>query len=169
VRSGTRRAGLGAAALALVLALGACGSGDNGTTASQSSKPVAIAKIEPSLETEAAGFVNRPGTELDRVLKRFLGPALKVKVEPDSAICRPGSDTPSIENPNQYPFACILRANANGQGLEVEITLGFVGTELDGSCWRAANERVLVTSTEPTLLGRQAKLPVNQVKGCVET
>jgi hypothetical protein len=169
VRPGTRRAGVGAVALIAASLLGACGSGGSDTSSAQNASPVAAAKIGPSLETEAASFVNRPGTALDGVLKRFLGPVVKAKVEPGTAICRPGSETASIENPSRYPFACILRAEADGRGLEVEITLGFVGTELEGSCWRAANERVLVTSTEPTLLGERAKLPVNQVKGCVAT
>jgi hypothetical protein len=163
-----RCAGAGAAALIVASVLAACGGGDGATTASPGAEPMPVAKIAPSLETEAASFVNRPGTQLDRVLTRFLGPVVKAKVEPGTAICRPGSETPSIEDPSRYPFACILRAEADGRGLEVEITLGFVGTEIDGTCWRADNERVLVTSTEPTLLGQRAKLPVNQLKGCVD-
>jgi hypothetical protein len=154
-----------AAALIASLALAACGGGEE--TATSAEKTVKPAQLGPSVETEAAAFVERPGTELDRVLTRFLGPVVKTKVEPGSAICRPGTATPSIDNATRYPFACIVRATADGEGLEVEITLGFVGTELDGSCWRAANERVLVTTTEPTLLGNKAKRPVDQIEGCV--
>jgi hypothetical protein len=153
-----------AAASIVSLALAACGGGEE--TATSAEKTVKPAQLEPSVEAEAATFVERPGTELDRVLTRFLGPVVKTKIEPGSAICRSGSATPSIGNATRYPFACIVRATADGEGLEVEITLGFVGTELNGNCWRAANERVLVTTTEPTLLGDRAKRPVNQIKGC---
>jgi hypothetical protein len=52
------------------------------------------------------------------------------EVEAGSAVCRAGSETRSIADPRKYPFACI----ADGDGLEVEIVLGFVGTELDGRC-----------------------------------
>lgn len=156
-------AALATAAIAAV-GLGACG-GDQ-TTASEAAKDAAPARLEPSVEARAAAFADRPGTELDRILRRFLGPSAKTEVEPGSAICRSGAQTASISEPRRYPFACIVRATADGDGLEVEITLGFVGTELDGRCWRAANERVLVTSTEPTLLGRRAKRPVNQIEGC---
>ena len=56
---------------------------------------------------------------------------------------------------------------ADGQGLQVGITLGFVGTEVDGRCWGAANDRVSVTTTAPALLGRrEAMLPVNRIAGC---
>jgi hypothetical protein len=154
-----------AAALTFSIALAACGGGEE--TATSAEKPVKPAQLGPSVEAGAAAFVERPGTELDRVLTRFLGPVVKTEVEPGSAVCRPGSATPSIDNTTRYPFACIVRATADGEGLEVEITLGFVGTELNGSCWRAANERVLVTTTEPTLLGNKAKRPVNQIEGCV--
>ena len=153
------------AALIASLTLVACGGGEE--TATSAEKAVKPAQLGPSVEAEAAAFVERPGTELDRVLTRFLGPAVKTKVEPGSAICRSGSATASIDNPTRYPFACIVRATAEGEDLEVEITLGFVGTELDGSCWRAANERALITGTKPTLLGDRAKRPVNQIEGCV--
>ncbi len=146
-----------AAALA-ALPLGACGGEP------EEARP---AQLGPSVEAQGAAFLDRPGTELDGILRRFLGPVFTTDLDRGSAICRPASQTPSIDEPRRYPFACVVEASADGQGLEVEIVLGFVGTELEGSCWRAANERVLVTTTRPTLLGREALRPVNQIAGCV--
>lgn len=61
----------------------------------------------------------------------------------------------------------MVRGSAASQGLEVEVTLGFVGTELEGECWRAANERVAATTTTPALLSRaEAMRPLNQIAGC---
>ncbi|HEU4392275.1 MAG TPA: hypothetical protein VFR04_01430, partial [Solirubrobacterales bacterium] len=125
------------------------------------------AGLRASVEGQAEGFLEREGTALRESLHRFLGPRLTTAVERGSAICRPGSETPSIDDPSKYPFACVVRASADGEGLEVEISLGFVGTELDGDCWRAANERVAVTTTMPALLTREeAERQVNQIDGC---
>jgi hypothetical protein len=160
-----RRVGAGAATLLLlvVLAFVGCGGDEGGPEANATPR-----QVEPSLEAQAVAFLEREGTALRRNLRRFLGPTLTTAVEPDSAVCRSARQTPSITDPRKHPFACIVRASADGQGLEVEIVLGFVGTELDGRCWRAANERVAVTTSLPELLSRrEAQLPVNQVAGCV--
>jgi hypothetical protein len=126
------------------------------------------AGLAGSVEAQTAVFMEREGTALRGSLHRFLGPKLTTKVESGSAVCRPGSETPAIDDPSKYPFACIVGASADGQGVEVEITLGFVGTELDGRCWRAANERVAVSATAPALLTRrEAERPVNQIAACV--
>jgi hypothetical protein len=119
------------------------------------------------VEAQAARFLGREGTAVRGSLHRFLGSKLTTRVERGATVCRPGSETPSIADPSRYPFACIVRAGADGLGLELGITLGFVGTELDGDCWRAANERVAVTATRPALLSRrEARRPVNQIAGC---
>ena len=144
--------------------LGGCGGGEDEARAVE--PELAVAQLGPSVEAQSAGFLDRSGTELDGILRRFLGPVFATKLDPGSAICRPASQTASIDDPKRYPFACVVEATADGQGLEVEIVLGFVGTELEGRCWRAANERVLVTTTRPTLLGREALRPVNQIAGC---
>ncbi len=126
------------------------------------------AGLPESVEGQAEAFLERQGTALRRSLREFLGPRLTTAVEAGATICRAGSETPSIDDPDRYPFACIVRAGADGQGLEVGITLGFVGTELDGRCWRAANERVAVTTGVPALLTRrEAQRPVNQITGCI--
>ncbi|HEX3239481.1 MAG TPA: hypothetical protein VHR18_05025 [Solirubrobacterales bacterium] len=156
-----------AAIAAVVVAaslLGGCGGGEDEATAVE--PDVAAAKLGPSVEAQSAEFLDRSGTELDGILRRFLGPIFTTRLDPGSAICRPASQTPSIDEPKRFPFACVVEASANGQGLEVEIVLGFVGTKLEGRCWRAANERVLVTTTRPTLLGSEALRPVNQIAGC---
>lgn len=157
-----RAAALGAAALlAIALGLG-CGGG------SSVEADVAPRELGPSLEARAASFLDREGTALRRELRRYLGPSPTTRVEPGSAICRAGSETPSIADPRRYPFACVVHASADGAGLEVEIVLGFVGTELEGRCWHAANERVAVTTSLPALLTRrEARRPVNQIAGCV--
>ncbi|MBK5221211.1 MAG: hypothetical protein JJE35_15750 [Thermoleophilia bacterium] len=158
-------AALAAAILAISLLAG-CGGKEDEASGAVEAEDVAAAQLGPSVEAQSAEFLERPGTELDGILRRFLGPTFTTAVDPGSAICRPASRTPSIDDPKRYPFACIVRASADGQGLEVEIVLGFVGTELEGRCWRAANERVLVTTTRPTLLGSEALRPVNQIAGC---
>jgi hypothetical protein len=151
-----------AAGLLALLALADCGT-DGSPEADATPRQVAR-----SLEARAPAFLEREGTALRRNLHRFLGPRLTTEVERGSAVCRPGSETPSIADPRRYPFACIVGATADGEGLEVEIVLGFVGTELEGSCWRAANERVAATTSLPELLSRrEARRPVNQLAGCV--
>lgn len=158
--------GLLAVAVAGLSLLSGCGGGEDASGAVE--RDVAPARLGPSVEARSAEFLDRPGTELGGILRRFLGPVFTTELDPGSAICRPGGRTPSIDDPRRYPFACVVEARADGQGLEVEIVLGFVGTELEGSCWGAANERVLVlvTATRPTLLGREALRPVNQIAGC---
>ena len=61
-----------------------------------------------------------------RNLNRFLGPGSNTRIERGTAICRPARETPSIADPQKHPFACIVRAGAESEGLEVEIVLGFV-------------------------------------------
>lgn len=148
--------------LLLATALAGCG------TDAQPQADATPRQLGPSLEAQAAAFLEREGTALRRNLNRFLGSEPTAEVEPGSAVCRPGADVPSIADPRKYPFACVVRASADGEGLEVEIVLGFVGTELQGRCWRAANERVAVTTSLPELLSRrEAQRPVNQIAGCV--
>lgn len=161
---GGNRAGLRSAGLLLVaLAFVGCGGSDDTPEADATPRQVA-----PSLEAETVAFLERDGTALRRNLQRFLGANPTTAVERGSAVCRAGRDTPSIDDPRRYPFACIVRATADGDGLEVEIVLGFVGTELDGRCWRAANERVAATSSLPELLSREeAERSLNQIAGCI--
>ena len=158
------------AALLVAVAIAGCGGGDGTSTAA--SGPVAELtrrQLGVAVEKRTAAFLEREGTALRISLHRFLGPRLTTKVESGSAICRPGSETPSITDPKKYPFACVVRGSAKGQGLEVGITLGFVGTELSGGCWRAVNERVSVTTTAPALLSaREARRPVNQIADCAQ-
>jgi hypothetical protein len=173
MRTGVRTA---AALAALLAALAVAGCGDNestvtdpttATTASSGLGELNLRQLSASLEDQAADFLEREGSALRVSLHRFLGPKLTTKLERGSAVCRPGSETASISDPSKYPFACIVSADADGQGLQVGITLGFVGTEVDGRCWRAANDRVSVTTTAPALLARrEAMLPVNQIAGC---
>lgn len=170
-----RSIAVAAGLLAVLLAVG-CGGADGGVEAFQApgvdapqaqGSAVAMPELEASLEEHAASFLERGGSALRVSLHRFLGPRLTTELEAGSAVCRPGGATASITDPDKYPFACIVSADADGQGLQVGITLGFVGTELDGRCWRAANDRVSVTTTAPALLGRrEAMLPVNQIAGC---
>ncbi len=157
----------------LVLVLSACGTAAEGPEShdigdiSAHRPAVGMGDLEDSVEGETGSFLEREGSALRVSLHRFLGPKLTTKVERGSAVCRPGSETASISDPRKLPFACIVSAEADGQGLQVGITLGFVGTELDGRCWRAANERVSVTTTAPALLSRrEAMRRVNQIAGC---
>lgn len=157
------RTAAGATVLLLLAAFAGCGGAEGGAAEAD----VTPRQLAPSLEAEAAAFLERDGTALHRNLHRFLGSNPAAEVERGSAVCRSGRETPSISNPRRYPFACIVRATADGDGLEVEIVLGFVGTELDGRCWRAANERVAVTTSLPELLSRrEARRPINQIAGC---
>lgn len=165
----------GVAALAVLLAavaVAGCGSGgstpeDSVPDATSGLGELTLPELSASVEAQTATFLEREGSALRISLHRFLGPKLTTKLERGSAVCRPGSETASISDPEKYPFACIVSADADGQGLQVGITLGFVGTEVDGRCWRAANDRVSVTTTAPALLGRrEAMLPVNRIAGC---
>ena len=154
----------------LTLALAACGGSDEAatgaTTAAGSPQPLP-AGLEASVEAETVAFLAREGTALRESLRPYLGPRPATAVERGSAICRPGTATASIADADRYPFACVVRGSASAGGLEVEVTLGFVGTELDGECWRAANERVAATTTTPALLTREeAMRAVNQIAGC---
>jgi hypothetical protein len=165
------RAGAPAACLAVVLALtiaiAGCGSGDRAGSAAAEGAALSMSELAPSIERQAESFLQRKGSALHRSLVRFLGPRLTADVSRGATECRPGADTPSIVDPRRFPFACVVEGSADGQGLSVNITLGFVGLSLDGRCWQAANERVTVTATAPALLPRrEAMRPVNRIAGC---
>lgn len=173
----TRRHLVASAAVALAaLTLPACGVSHNpadgpnhadmaGETDHRQQLPEGLAE---SVEGEAAAFMARAGTALRTELRPYLGSSPTTEVERGSAVCRPAGETPSIADPERYPFACIVRAASASEGLEVEIVLGFVGTQLDGECWRAANERIAATTSVPVLLTRgEAERPVNQIAACV--
>ena len=163
-----------AAALAATASIGlgllaGCGSGDGGERdgATSQEPDLTMTLLAKSVESRAAAFLQREGTAVHRSLEKFLGPKIVTEVARNDTECRSGRDTASIANPRRYPFACIVEGSADGRGLNVNITLGFVGLKLDGPCWRAANERVSVTSTAPALLsGREAMRPVNRISGC---
>jgi hypothetical protein len=158
-----------AVVLALTIALAGCGGGGGeiaGSTATADAAP-SMRELAGSVEGQAEGFLQRDGSALHRSLVRFLGPRLTAGVSKGATECRPGADTPSITDPERFPFACVVEGSADGQGLTVNITLGFVGLSLDGRCWQAANERVTVTATAPALLPRrEAMRPVNRIAGC---
>lgn len=157
-----------AVALALAMALAGCGGGGDGagSTAAEDAAP-SMRELAGSVEGQAEGFLRRDGSALHRSLVRFLGPRLTAGVSRGATECRPGADTASIADPRKFPFACIVEGSADGQGLTVNITLGFVGLNLDGRCWQAASERVTVTATAPALLPRrEAMRPVNRIAGC---
>jgi hypothetical protein len=163
---------LGALATCLVFALVAlsgCGGGEETTVSTTGLGDLTLPELTASLEAEAAEFLERPDSALGVSLHEFLGPKIATEVERGSAICRRGRDTPSIEDPKRYPFACVVRGKADGQGLLVEISLGFVGTGVEGRCWHAVNERVLVTTTRPSTLSKaEAMRPPNRLEGCAE-
>jgi hypothetical protein len=125
-------------------------------------------QLANSVEGQSAAFLDRDGTALHHSLVRFLGGKITTEVAKDSTECRPGKQTASITNPKKYPFACVVEGSAEGNGLEVNITLGFVGLKLEGRCWQAANERVSVTTGAPALVSQEeAERAVNQVRACV--
>lgn len=164
------------ATLALAtLTLPACGSPDNtadgpisGDIDRESARRLLPEGLAESVEGEAAAFLGRPRTAVRRELRPYLGPSPTTRVERGTTVCRPGAETASIADPESYPFACIIRASAASEGLEVEVVLGFVGIELDGACWRAANERIAATTSVPALLTRrEAERPVNQIAACL--
>lgn len=161
-----RLAALCLAAAALALA-GCGGDGEETTVSTTGLGDLTLTELSASVEFEAAEFLERPDSALGVSLREFLGPRIETEVEPDSVICRRGRDTPSIADPRRYPFACVVRGSADGEGLLVEITLGFVGLGVEGRCWEAVNERVLVTTTRPhTLTKREATRPPNRLSGC---
>jgi hypothetical protein len=153
----------GVIALAFLLALlPGCGGGE-----SDVAKPPSMRELARSVEAQSAPFLRRDGTTLRRNLVRFLGGPVETSVAKGSVECRAGRDTPSISDPKKYPFACIVEGSAAGKGLTVNVTLGFVGLKLDDRCWRAANERVSVTTGAPALLSaEEARRPVNQIAAC---
>jgi hypothetical protein len=157
-------------AIGLAMPLSGCGGGGGGDEAGSTAAAeaaVSMSELAGSVEEQAEGFLQRDGSALHRSLVRFLGPRLTAEVSRGASECRPGADTPSIADPEKFPFACIVEGSADGQGLTVNITLGFVGLSLDGRCWQAANERVTVTATAPALLPRrEAMRPVNRIAGC---
>jgi hypothetical protein len=158
-----RFAACGALALVFSLLLSAgCGGGDDGND-----EPLTMRQLAGSVERQSVAFLDREGTTLHRSLERFLGGRITTEVARGSTECRSGKRTASISNSKKYPFACIVEGSADGNGLTVNIVLGFVGLELDGRCWRAANERVSVTSSAPALLTRrEAMRPLNQIAAC---
>jgi hypothetical protein len=160
------------AALCLVVAMAAlcgCGGGEETTVSTTGLGDLTLPELTASLEAEAAEFLERPDSALGVSLHEFLGPKITTEVEAGSAICRRGRDTPSIDDPKRYPFACVVRGSADGEGLLVEITLGFVGTGVEGRCWHAVNERVLVTTTRPATLSKaEATKPPNRLDGCAD-
>jgi hypothetical protein len=164
----SRRPGILAAYLVFALAaLSGCGAGEETTVSTTGLGDLTLPELTTSLEAEAAEFLERPDSALGASLHEFLGPKITTEVEQGSAICRRGRDTASIEDPKRYPFACVVRGSADGQGLLVEISLGFVGTGVEGRCWHAVNERVLVTTTRPSTLSKaEAMRPPNRLEGC---
>jgi hypothetical protein len=162
------------ASLCVFALLAGCGGDEQGNTSSATITtsgglgdltPKELAK---SVEAQGAVFLARDGTALRKSLDQFLGGEVTTRVAKGSADCRSGENTASIDDPDRYPFACIVEGSADGEGLTVNITLGFVGLEIDGRCWKAANERVSVTTSVPAVLTRQEALkPVNQIQACV--
>jgi hypothetical protein len=149
--------------LSLLLFLGSCGEGDD-----PGAESLTMRQLTRSVEAQSADFLERDGTALHRSLEQFLPGRITIEVAKGSTECRSGNQTASISNPNKYPFACIVEGSAEGEGLTVNITLGFVGLKLAGRCWRAANERVSVTTGAPALVSQEeAARPVNQVRACV--
>lgn len=159
-----------AIALSLAVPLTGCGGGDGGEKGESSAgedAALSMSELADSVEGQAESFLQRDGSALHRSLVRFLGPRLTADVSRGATECRPGADTPSITDPQRFPFACVVEGSADGQGLSVNVTLGFVGLSLDGRCWQAANERVTVTATAPALLPRsEAMRPFNRIAGC---
>lgn len=167
-----RRPGICALALAAALALliGCGGDGEQTTATTSRLGDLALPELTASVEAQAEGFLEREDSALGASLREFLGPEIVTEVKPGSAICRRGRDTASIDDPRAYPFACVVEGSADGRGLLVEITLGFVGTDVEGSCWHAINERVLVTTTRPNVLSEaEAKRPENRIAGCAHS
>jgi hypothetical protein len=153
---------------AAVLCCAGCGGGEETTVSTTGLGDLALPELTASLEAESAEFLERPDSALGVSLREFLGPKIATEVEQGSAICRRGRDTASIDDPKRYPFACVVRGSADVEGLLVEISLGFVGTGVEGRCWHAVNERVLVTTTRPhTLSKREAMRPPNRLSACL--
>jgi hypothetical protein len=155
--------------LALAVPLAGCGGGGGEKAASTAGGGAAISMSElaSSVEAQAESFLQRDGSALHKGLTQFLGAQIATGVSKGTTECRPGRNTPSIADPRKFPFACVVEGSADGNGLTVNITLGFVGLSLDERCWQAANERVSVTATAPALLSRrEAMLPVNRIAGC---
>jgi hypothetical protein len=157
---------LSLALLCTLALLVGCGEG-GGQTATAGLGDLTTSQIANSLEQHAAGFLARDDTTLTNSLARFIGSKFSTKVVKGSSECKTGQETASIANPGKYPFACVLSAIADGHGLTVEVTLGFVGIGVNGRCWKAANERIAATTTAPVLLSRrQALAPENRISGC---
>jgi hypothetical protein len=150
----------------LALLVGCGEGGDQTTTAGP--RGLTTNQIANSLEQQAAGFLARDDTTLANSLGRFIGNKFSTRVVKGSTECKTGQETASIANPGKYPFACVVGAIADGRGLTVEVTLGFVGTGVNGRCWQAVNERIAATTTAPVLLSRrQALAPENRISSCV--
>jgi hypothetical protein len=157
-------------AMALAIPLAGCGGGGGGDDAGSTAAgeaALSMSELAGSVEGQAEKFLQRDGSALHRSLTRFLGSQITADVSRGTTECRSGRDTPSIDDPQKFPFACIVEGSADGKGLTVNITLGFVGLSLEGRCWQAANERVTVTATAPALLPRrEAMRSVNRIAGC---
>jgi hypothetical protein len=155
--------------LALAVPLAGCGGGGGEKAASPAGGGAAISMSElaSSVEAQAESFLQRDGSALHKSLVRFLGGEIAAEVSPGDTECRSGRNTAAIADPEKFPFACIVQGSADGRGLTVNVTLGFVGLGIDGRCWKAANERVAVTATAPALLTRrEAMQAVNRIAGC---
>jgi hypothetical protein len=165
-----RWASVGCLAVALAIPLAGCGGsggGDEAGSTAAGEAAISMSELASSVEGRAESFLQRDGSALHRSLVRFLGAQIATNVSRGTTECRSGRNTPSIVDPEKFPFACIVEGSADGNGLTVNITLGFVGLNIDGRCWQAANERVTVTATAPALLSRrQAIRPVNRIAGC---
>jgi hypothetical protein len=157
-------------ATALAIPLAGCGGGGGGDEAGSTAAAEAalsMSELAGSVEGQAESFLQRDGSALHRSLTRFLGSQITTNVSRGTTECRSGRDTPSISDPEKFPFACVVEGSADGNGLTVNIALGFVGLRIKGRCWQAANERVTVTATAPALLPRrEAMRPVNRIAGC---
>jgi hypothetical protein len=163
----TRR--LFAVLVAVTLLVGCGGGGERTTVSTSALSDLTLRQLKASVEEQTPDFLARHGSVLAKNLDRFLGGKMSAKVVKGSAQCQAGKDTPSITDPDKYPFACIVSGNVSGKGLTVGVTLGFVGLSVEGRCWRAANERISVATSVPTLVPRQAALdPINQLEGCAQ-
>jgi hypothetical protein len=152
---------------AAFVVLAGCGEGKEGAVRTSAQPSITMTELASSVEAQASGFLRRDGSALHRSLAGFLGREFAAEVSAGDSECRSGRVTAAIADPDKFPFACIVQGSADGDGLTVNVTLGFVGLDIDGRCWRAANERVTVTATAPALLSRrEAMLPVNRIAGC---
>lgn len=154
----------------LLVALAGCGGGsDTGSTATTAA-PAAIdaQSLTASLEKAAPALAGRPGSVLTSAVERSLGKGAAIAIKPGSAECRPVTETSSASEAGKYPFACIVGGTAAAGGVSSVFTLGLVVFDVDGLCWKAANERIAVAAGRPILIPRSRALePANVISGCV--